>query len=178
MFGNGAWELALGTKLTKSLTVRHLVALRVQYDLRFETERDQGSAGTVDFNPGNQLGARLEWLYAPTMFWSAGLFADLRVASAAAQDGVTVPDSQERLVSFGGQFSYAIAYPEWDLIGGLESDAFWNEGGVNIPFASFGASIGIRKTFLDAGDVHSHHHHDHHHDHQHEHREHPQHDHH
>jgi hypothetical protein len=168
VFGNGAWELTFGAKITKSLTLRHLLALRAQYDVRFPTDRDQGAAGSVDFEPGNELGVRLEWLYAPTMFWSAGLFADLRAASAVAVDGVEVPDSNERLLSFGGQVTYALAYPEWDLTVGLNSDSFWDQGGVNVPFASFGASVGIRKTFMDGGEDHSHHdHHGHGHEHHH-----------
>jgi hypothetical protein len=165
VFGNGAWELLLGTKVTKSLGVRHLLALRAQYDVRFATSRDQG-VRTVDFDPGDQLGLRFEWLYTPTMFWSAGLFADMRFVSSAAQDGTGIPESAERLLGMGGQLSYAFDFPEWDLTLGLHSDSFWDQAGMNVPFAALGVSVGIRRVFMAdgiaaAGSDHDHHHHHH-----------------
>ena len=164
VFGNGAWELSLGTKVTKSVTATHLLGLKAQYDLRFATERDQGNAGQVDFKPGDQLSFRLEWIYAPNIFWSGAVFANLRLAKAVQIDGVTVPASDERLINAGVQVTYAFAYPDWDITFGVNSDAFWEQGGVNVPFAAFGGIVALRRTFVGGGhSEHEHHgHHGHH----------------
>ncbi|MDD9943256.1 MAG: hypothetical protein OXU20_19615 [Myxococcales bacterium] len=171
VFGNGAWEASVGTRIAKSLTTRHLVALRLQYDVRFETERDQLDDTTAGFKPGNQLNLRFEYLYTDSIFWTGGLFANLRVAGQSQQDGSAIPDTDERLLNFGIQVIHALAYPQWDLIVAASSDAFWDQGGVGVPFASFGLSVAVRRTFLDGdghggSDHHGHHgddgHHEHH----------------
>ena len=59
--------------------------------------------------------------------------------------------------------SYAFAYPFWDFTLGVNSDALFDQGGVNIPFASFGVSVGVRRTFLGDGDLHEGHRHGAHH---------------
>lgn len=167
--GNGAFEWTVGTKVTKSLTLTHLIAFNIQYDVRFSTVREQGADARVDFKPGNQLGLRLEWLHTHTLFWTFAAFANLRMAGQAQIDGSAVPSSNERLLNVGGLVTYAFAYPAWDITFGLNTDAFWDQGGVNIPFAAFAATVALRRIFVGsdghAGHDHSHHNHHGHHGH-------------
>lgn len=158
--GNGVFEWTLGTKVTKSLTLSHLIAFNIQYDVRLSTERDQGADTRIDFKPGNQLGLRLEWLHTHTLFWTFAAFANLRASGNSQIDGREVPSSEERLVNVGGLVTYAFAYPDWDVTIGLNTDAFWNQGGVNVPFAAFSATVAFRRTFVSsehAGHDHGHH---------------------
>ncbi|MFW6049548.1 MAG: hypothetical protein ACODAU_00150 [Myxococcota bacterium] len=143
IMGDGSWDATLGAKLTQFVASRHALTATFTWSHRFARQVEGRR-----FAPGARYAVRLAWLHIPSLFWSWGPFASLDLTAPAEQDGNTVAASRTRRLRVGLFATHAIVFPTWELMVGLSSDAMFDGGGRNVPFAGATLSVGIQRVFM------------------------------
>ncbi|MDH5491069.1 MAG: hypothetical protein OEY14_03890 [Myxococcales bacterium] len=145
--GTGSFELNLGLKITKFLTLEHAVSLSAIWAHRF-SRTVSAPEGALEFAAGERLSLRASWLYLPSLRWSAGLFIGASASSAATQDGQRIEASATHSLSFGGYATWVFLFPEWEVTASLSVDPFFPSGGRNLPYVGPSISLFLKRGFL------------------------------
>lgn len=140
--GEGAWQLLVGTKISKFVTSTHSLSIGATYGHAFAHD-----SGDVRFSPGASLSLRLAWLHLVDLWWFGGLFTSLRLSAAARADGRDVPDSTSRRLRLGGYVGYAFDLPNWEATLSLAVDPPLDHTGNNVPFAGTTLALAVQRNF-------------------------------
>ncbi len=142
--GTGAWQLVAGLGITKFITQREVLRLQGTYGHAFAREIPGPFGTTREFARGDEIDLRLQWLHIQSLWWSFGLFADLRFTLDSEQDGELIANSDRRRLRFGAHVTWAFDLPLWETTLSVAADPWWNDGGSNVPFAGPTLSLPFR----------------------------------
>jgi hypothetical protein len=145
--GTGSWTLLGGFRLSKFLTVRHVIVLSALAGWRFARDLPEHLPGNR-YTPGVDASVRLAWTYVVRHWLHAGVFTSVRIGGVGRLDGEEIPFSRSHRLRFGGYVTWAFAMPEWELTASLSSDGFFPHAGRNVhPFAGIAASLAVTRAF-------------------------------
>ena len=147
VMGDGAWALFAGATLTKFFTEHHALLLSGSFAHRFPHEVPGSAGSTVRFSPGDEVDARVGYLYAPDMFWSCSLFSTFRRTGRVSYDGTEAPDTDSHRLRFGASVQHSLSYPRWQLLVSAAFDPPADGFGKNVPFASTSLTLGLQRNF-------------------------------
>lgn len=144
--GDGAWQLIVGTKVSKFVTSEHVLELGAAYSHRFARSITT-IGGVTDFEDGDELNLRLGYLHIPNLEWSWGLNTSLKLEGKAKTNGAVVPRSQSRRLRFGAHVTWGFDFPYWEATLSGVMDALWDDAGTNLPYVGPAFSLTLRRQF-------------------------------
>ena len=144
VMGVASMGLEAGARVTKFVTESSV--LIVDVSLGWRASRDVVVAGeTVQFDPGQESALALEWLELLTPRWSLGGGGGIRWTGRSREGGRFVVGSRSRRLQIQGYVTRTLVPMRSEMIVSLGSDAWWDQGGRNVPFAGTRVSVGYRR---------------------------------
>ena len=144
--GDGAWQLIVGTKVSKFVTSEHVMELGAAYSHRF-ARSITSIGGVTDFEAGDELNLRLGYLHIPNLEWSWGLNTSLKLEGKSKTNGMVVRGSQSRRLRFGAHLTWGFDFPYWEATLSGVMDALWDDASTNLPYVGPAISLTLRRQF-------------------------------
>jgi hypothetical protein len=147
VMGTGAFSLALGTRVTSFLTLKHSLSLTLGWRHAFarDVRSVEGTSRRVAL--GESFDARVSWSYVPSLFTAGGAFVGLSWTGSAEQDGAVVPRSRAHRTTVGAFWSRYLAFPHLELTFVVAVDALFPHASANAAQVGPSVSIAISRWF-------------------------------
>lgn len=152
--GNGQWEVGLGAKVSKHLTMKDVVQAIGQHVLRRARSLDAADpAEPIEFSLGDLTQATLSYIRLENIFWSWGASTTFKYTQPARQrlsgaDFRDVPDSDSRRVQVAAFLTHSLKYPHLDLSLSLAYDPPIDGLGKNLPIAGPSMAVKLGYNFV------------------------------